>query len=217
MKSILVIGMGRFGQHLAYKMQALGNDVMIVDRNEGLINSLAPDFIDAQIGDCTDKNVVEALGVDSFDICFVCMGEDFQSSVVVTSLLKSHGAKYVISKATHAIQHEVLFKVGADEVVYPEKEIAEKVAVRCNAKNIFDYIKLTSEYSIYEIPILDSWVGKTIVEINVRKRHKVNIVAVIHNEKMQPMPGADYVFGKGDRITVIGKADDVFKISAKVH
>ncbi len=217
MKSVLVIGMGRFGQHLASKMQALGNDVMIVDRNESIINSLAPNFTDSQIGDCTDSNVIESLGVSEFDICFVCMGEDFQSSVVITSLLKTHGAKYVISKATHSIQHEVLFKVGADEVVYPEREIAEKVAIRCNSKNIFDYIPLTQEYSIYEIPVRDSWVGKTIVDINVRKHHKVNIVAVIHDGKMKPMPGADYVFCEGDRITVIGKADDVFKISAKTN
>ncbi len=217
MKSVLVIGMGRFGQHLALKMQELGNDVMIVDNDETLINSLAPAFTDSQICDCTDSHVVASLGVDAFDLCFVCMGEDFQSSVVITSLLKTHGAKYVISKATHSIQRDVLFKIGADEVVYPEKEIAEKMAIRCNSKNVFDYIPLTDEFSIYEIPILPEWAGKTIMEINVRRKHKVSIVAVIREGKMMPMPGAEYVFQTGDHITVIGKPEDVFKISAKAH
>lgn len=215
MKSILVIGMGRFGVHLANKMQALGNDVMVVDKDERIINDIAPFFTDSQIGDCTNEEVIKSLGVKDFDICFVGIGEDFQSSVVITSLLKTHGAKYVISKVTHSIQRDVLFKVGADEVVYPEKEIAEKLAIRCNSKNIFDYIPLTQEYSIYEIPVLESWIGKTIVDVNVRKKHKVNIIAVIHNGKMQPLPGADYVFKDGDHITVIGRSDDVFKLSAK--
>ena len=153
MKSILVIGMGRFGYHLAAKMQELGNDVMIVDRDEKLINDMASRFTDSHIGDCTSEAVIRALGVKQMDICFVSIGEDFQSSLVITSLLKRAGAKCVVAKANQEIQADLLKQIGADEVVYPERDLAEKLAVRYNANNIFDYIQLTEDYSIYEIPV----------------------------------------------------------------
>ena len=165
MKSVLVIGLGRFGRNLADKMRELGNDVMIVDKDEKLVNEMAPRFTDSHIGDCTSEAVIRSLGVKQMDCCFVSIGEDFQSSLVITSLLKRAGAKHVIAKANQEIQAELLEQIGADEVVYPEKEIAEKLAIRYNSNNIFDYIQLTSDYSIYEIPIMSTWVGKTILEI----------------------------------------------------
>ena len=130
MKSVLVIGMGRFGRHVAAKMQELGNDVMIVDRDAEIVNSLAEQFTDAHIGDCTSEAVIRSLGVKQMDICFVSMGEDFQSSLVITSLLKRAGAKCVVAKANQEIQADLLYQIGADEVVYPEREIAEKLAIR---------------------------------------------------------------------------------------
>ena len=147
MKSILIIGMGRLGCHLATKMQELGNDVMVIDENPAIIESLSSVYTDTSIGDCTNEAVIQSLGVNNFDICFVTIGNDFESSLVITSLLKSNGAKLVVSKAKTDIQADLLRKIGADEVVYPEREVAEKLAVRFNAKNIFDFIKLTSEYS----------------------------------------------------------------------
>ena len=129
MKSVLVIGMGRFGRHLAGRMLDLGNDVMIVDSNEKLIEELSIRFGDSQIGDCTNENVIKSLGVDQFDICFVTMGEDFQSSLVITSLLKKYNARFVIAKANQDIQADLLKKIGADEIVYPEKEIANKLNI----------------------------------------------------------------------------------------
>ena len=216
MKSILVIGMGRFGRHLAKKMLDLGNDVMIVDKDSEIFEQLAEKFTDSYIGDCTNEGVIRSLGVKHFDLCFVTIGEDFQSSLVITSLLKRFDAKCVIAKANQNIQAELLLKIGADEVVYPEREIAEKLAVRYNARNIFDYIQLTSEYSIYEIPVLQSWIGKTIMEVDVRRKYRVNIIAVKKENSLNPLPGADYIFKRDEHIVVIGKATDVFKINAKL-
>ena len=215
MKSVLVIGLGRFGRHLAYKMKELGNDVKIVDKDEKLVNEMAEKFTDSHIGDCTNEAVIRSLGVKQMDCCFVSIGEDFQSSLVITSLLKRAGAKHVVAKANQEIQEELLVQIGADEVVYPEREIAEKLAVRYNANNIFDYVQLTADYSIYEIPILPGWVGKSIVEVDVRKKYRINIIAVKNREILQPMPGADYIFRTEDHVVVIGKSNDVFKLSGK--
>lgn len=215
MKSVLVIGMGRFGRHLAEKMQELGNDVMIVDRDERLINDMASQFTDSHIGDCTSEAVIRALGVKQMDICFVSIGEDFQSSLVITSMLKRAGAKCVVAKANQEIQADLLKQIGADEVVYPERDLAEKLAVRYNANNIFDYIQLTEDYSIYEIPIPVSWVGRTIMEVDVRRKHHVNIIAIKSGNTLQPTPSADFVFRAEDHIVVIGKSADVFKLTGK--
>ena len=215
MKSVLVIGMGRFGRHLAGRMLDLGNDVMIVDSNEKLIEELSIRFGDSQIGDCTNENVIKSLGVDQFDICFVTMGEDFQSSLVITSLLKKYNARFVIAKANQDIQADLLKKIGADEIVYPEKEIANKLAVRYNGKNVFDYIPLTSEFSIYEIPILREWAGKTIHDVDVRKKYKINIIAVKKGSSLQSLPSPDYRFDFDDHIVFIGASADVFKLASK--
>ena len=215
MKSVLVIGMGRFGRHLAGRMLDLGNDVMIVDSNEKLIEELSIRFGDSQIGDCTNENVIKSLGVDQFDICFVTMGEDFQSSLVITSLLKKYNARFVIAKANQDIQADLLKKIGADEIVYPEKEIANKLAVRYNGKNVCDYIPLTSEFSLYEMPRLREWAGKTIHDVDVRKKYKINIIAVKKGSSLQSLPSPDYRFDFDDHIVVIGTSADVFKLASK--
>ena len=215
MNSILVIGMGRLGKHLASTMLKLGNEVMVIDKDPDVIETLSPLHGDANIGDCTNENVIMALGVESFDICFVTIDSDFESSLVVTSLLKTHGAQMVISTAKRDIQADLLKKIGADEIVYPEREIAEKLAVRYNANNIFDFIKLTSEYAIYEIPTPSEWTGKTIVSIGVRQNYQVNIIAIKKGNTLNTMPGPDYIFKADDHVIVIGKAGDVFKLSSE--
>lgn len=213
MKSVLVIGMGRFGRHLANKLQEMGNDVMIVDKSDELIDRLSANFTDSYIGDCTDDNVVSALGVDSFDICFVTIGEDFQSSLVITSLLKKRGARFVVAKANQDIQAEILKTIGADEVVYPEREIAEKLAVRYNSNNVFDFIRLTGDYSIFEIPIRQSWIDETIGDIRIRSKYNINVIAVKNERGLSVLPGADYRFCRDDHIVIIGKSSDVFKLT----
>ena len=212
-KSVLVIGMGRFGRHFAEKMIALGNEVMIVDKDESVIERYASEFSDAQIADCMNKVVLQELGVHHFDICFVAIGDDFQSSLVITAFLKELDAKYVIAKAKRDIQADLLYRIGADEVIYPEREMAEKLAVRCSATNIFDYIELTDEYAIYEIPVLYPWIGKTITELNIRRKYRINIIAVKVGNDLNVMPGPDYCFTEHDHVVVIGTAEDIHKLS----
>ncbi len=214
-KSILIIGMGRFGRHLALRMLDMGNEVMIIDKDASIIDEMASSCADANIGDCTNINILKSLDVSAFDICFVTIGEDFQSSLIITSYLKSLGAKCVVAKASQEIQADLLKKLGADEIINPEKEIAEKVAMRYNAGNIFDYIQLTSDYSIYEIPILKDWIGKSIVEINVRQKYHISIIAVKSGASLNPSPLPNYTFNRDDHIVVIGKSSDVFKLTSR--
>lgn len=215
MKSVLIIGMGRMGRHLAHKLQALGNEVMIVDKDPDIIEALSDRFTDSNICDCTNEAVIETLGVDNFDICFVTIGEDFQASLVITSLLKQHGARMIVSKAKQDIQADLLRKIGADEVVRPEREIAEKLAVRYNSDNILDYIPLTAEYSLYELPVPSTWAGQTLAELNIRRKYQVNIIAVKRGELLDPNVGPDYRFSTSDHIILVGKSDAVFKLAAK--
>ena len=215
MKSVLIIGMGHMGRHLASKLQALGNEVMIVDKNPDVITALSDRFTDSNICDCTNESIIEALGVDNFDICFVTIGEDFQASLVVTSLLKQYGARMIVSKAKQKIQADLLRKIGADEIVWPEKEIAEKLAVRYNADNIFDYIPLTAVYSIYELPVPAAWVGQSLTELNVRRKYQVTIIAVKHDTALDPNVGPDYRFVQGDHVILIGQSDRVFRLANK--
>ena len=215
MKSVLIIGMGRMGRHLAKRMHQLGNEVMIVDNNPAIIEALSDRFTDSSICDCTNESVIASLGVDNFDICFVTIGEDFQASLVVTSLLKKHGARRIVAKTNQDIQAELLRTIGADEIVYPEVDIAEKLAVRYNAKNIFDFVPLTDEYSIYELTILPAWVGHTLMELNIRRKYQINIIAVKNDTSFDANLGADYCFRHGDHIIVIGRSDDVFKLASK--
>ncbi len=217
MKTILVIGMGMLGRCLACKMLELGNDVMIIDKNEEKIQELSTIFDDAISGDCTNPDVLKSIGVNNFDYCFVAIGEDFYASLEITSILKELGAKCVISKAKRNRQAEFLKKIGADEVFYPEAEIAEKLAVRYNATNIFDYIELTSDCSIFEIAIAPDWIGKTIIDIDVRQKYQVNIIAIKNGKQIDPMPHGIYRFQPGDHMVVIGKSTDVFKLSAKTN
>lgn len=216
MKSFLVIGMGRFGSKLAQKLLELDNDVMVVDKSEEKISLLINDFTDAQIGDCTNPAVLESLGINNFDACFVTIGDNFQSSLEITSLLKDMDAKYVISKANSEIQRKFLLRNGADEVVYPIKEIAEKLAIRTSANNLFDYVEISSDFSISEIAVHESWIGKSIANIDVRKKHHVNILAIKKDGELMPMPGADYVFERNDHVVILAKNADIFKLSSKI-
>ncbi len=216
MKSVLVIGMGRFGRHLAYKMLKQGNDVMIVDRDENLINELASRFTDSLIGDCTKESVIRALGVKQFDLCVVSIGEDFQSSLVITSLLKRIGARYVVAKANQEIQAELLETIGADEVVYPDRDLAERLAVKYSTDNVFDYNQLTDDYSICEVPIPSIWEGHSIYELDIRRKYKVNVIAVKEEGvRMRSLPDPDYIFKAGDHVVVIGKNGDALKLSTR--
>ena len=213
MKSVLVIGMGKFGRHFAKKMIDLGNEVMIVDKDATIVERYAATFSDAQIADCMNKDVLLTLAVHHFDICLVAIGQDFQSSMVVTALLRELDAQYIVSKAESDIQADLLMKIGADEIVYPEREMAEKIAVRFTATNVFDYIELTEDYAIYEIPVLYAWIGKTISEINIRRKYKINIIAIKTGSELNVLPGPDYCFTEHDHIVLLGTQENVSRLS----
>lgn len=209
MKTVLIIGMGKFGRRLCENMVRLGNEVMIVDDHEETMEELVPIVTSAKIGDCTNPEVLKSLGLGNFDIVFVCIGENFQSSLEVTSLVKELGAKYVISKAERDIHAKFLLKNGADEVVYPDRDLADKLARRCSINNVFDYIELTEGYAIYEIPVKKEWVGKSIMDVNFRNKYHVNILGVKYDGKIEFMPGAQHVFREDEHLMVMGHEERI--------
>ena len=212
MQSILIIGLGRFGRHLCRKFMSLKNEVMIVDSDEAAVSALADEATDAQIADCTDEAALRALGVHNFDLCFVCIGSDFASSLLITSMLKELGAKRVIAKASQDIHARLLLRNGADEVAYPERDSAERWAVRMSARNVFDYIELTDEYAIYEIPTPGDWIGRTIRDLDVRNRHRLNILAVKREGDLRPMPGPDHRFTGEEHVLALASREDAHKL-----
>lgn len=216
MKSILIIGLGRFGTHLCNDLSRLDNEIMIVDQDESKLEDLLPLVVSAKIGDCTNEKVLKSLGIGNFDICFVCIGNNFQSSLEITSLLKELGAKYVVSKANRDIHAKFLLRNGADEVIYPDRDIAEKVAVRFSANQVFDYVELGNGYSIYEIAPLPEWIGRTIIEVNFRATYHTNIIGVKADGTMKLTPGPDYVFQKDEHLMVLGHQRDIEKIVKKL-
>uniref|UniRef100_UPI003FEF3971 potassium channel family protein n=1 Tax=Roseburia sp. TaxID=2049040 RepID=UPI003FEF3971 len=216
MKSILIIGLGRFGTHLCKKLAELDNEIMIVDRSEESLEDLLPLVVSAKIGDCTNPKVLKTLGVSHFDLCFVCIGENFQSSLEITNLLKECGARYVISKANRDIHAKFLLKNGADEVIYPDRDIAEKVAVRFSANQVFDYVELGNGFSIYEIAPLPDWIGHTLKDANIRAKYHVNIIGIKTDGNMNLLPGPDYVFEPQEHLMMIGHQTDIEKIVKKL-
>lgn len=210
MKTILIIGMGEFGKHLAFKLLELKNEICIVDTNKEVIDLLSDKFTNACIGDCMQDATLNDLGVENFNICVVAIGDNFQASLEITSRLKEHGAKYIISKASSDIQAKFLKLAGADETVYPEKDIAEKIAVKCNMNSLVDFIQISDNYSIFEIKVANDWVGKSIRDLNIRSKYNINIIAISCNGKVT-IPGPDYVFTSTDLVFVIGSTTIMHK------
>jgi trk system potassium uptake protein TrkA len=197
--------MGRFGHHLAANFLEHNHDVMIVDEDEEKLADMVPYATSTRIGDCTNEEVLKSIGVRNFDVVFVCIGTNFQSSLEITSLVKELGAKRVVSKATRDIQAKFLLRNGADEVIYPDKDIAEKWAERYSLDNLFDYIDLPGAFGIYEVPPLKEWVGKSIRESDIAAKHKISILGIKkkHEEEMSVMPSADYVIRDTDHLMVM--------------
>lgn len=206
MKSILIIGMGRFGHHLANNFLEHGDDVMIIDSDEKKIEDLVPYATSAKIGDCTNPEVLKSLGIGNFDLIFVCIGTNFQSSLEITSLCKEMGGKHVISKATRDIQAKFLLRNGADEVIYPDKDIAEKWAARYSVNHVFDYIELAQGYAIYEIPPMKEWIGRSIRESDIAAKYHISILGIKGGDgKSNIMPSADYVIRADEHLMVLAQ------------
>ncbi len=210
-KSILLVGAGRFGRHMAMKLQELGHEVWAVDQSEERVNDLLPYVTNAQIGDTCSEAFIGSLGVRDFDVCVVTIGDEFQSSLETTALLKECGAKFVVARASREVHAKFLLRNGADEVVYPEKEMAIRAAVRYSSENVFDYIRLNDEYSIYETAVPEGWIGRSIIDLGVRQKHHINILAIKRDDALEPLPRPDYMFRQGDRILILGANRDIRK------
>ena len=212
MKSILLIGLGRFGRHIAIKLQELGHEVMAIDTQEHRIDAILPYVTNAQIGDSTDEEFLTSLGVRNFDVCIVAIGDDFQSSLEVTSLLKENGAKKVVSRASRDIQEKFLLRNGADEVVYPEKQLASWLAIRFTSDHILDYIELDEKHGIFEVSTPKEWVGKTVQQVDVRKKYNLNIMGFKDSTgKMNLSVAPDMVLSESMTIMILGTIDSVHK------
>lgn len=210
MKSILLIGLGRFGRHMAQKFNELNQEVLAVDIDEERVNDILPFVTDAQIGDSTSEAFLSSLGVRNFDLCVVAIGDDFQSSLETTSLLKDLGAQFVLARASRDVHAKFLLRNGADAIIYPEKDMAVRAAVKYSADNIFDYISLTPDYSIYETEVPVWWVGKTIVQLAVRTKYHINVLALKHGDNdMEPLPSPDHVFRGDERMLILGRNKDI--------
>ena len=211
MKSVLLIGLGRFGRHIAMKLYDLGHQIMAIDSNEERINAVLPFVTNAQIGDSTNEEFLSSLGIRNFDACIVAIGDDFQSSLETASLLKEMGAKHVVARASRGVQEKFLLRNGADEVVYPEKQLAAWTAIRCTSEHILDYMQLDDDYSIFELEIPADWNGKTILQLDIRRKHGINVLGIRENGKLNMNITPDTVLSNGKSILILGQQKAVQK------
>lgn len=206
MKSILLIGLGRFGRHIAMHLDQLGHQVMAVDSSEERINAVMPFVTSAQIGDSTNADFLESLGVDNYDVCIVTIGGSFQNSLETASLLKELGAKCVVSRAERDVQAKFLLRNGADHVVYPEKQMAKWTAIRFSSDHVFDYIQLDDEHAIFEVSVPEAWAGKTIGQLDVRRKYQVSILAVKRGGRVDVAVTPDTVLSPELTMLVLGES-----------
>lgn len=211
MKSILLIGLGRFGRHIAIKLHELHHQVMAVDQIEERVDAVLPYVTNAQIGDSKNEEFLASLGVSNYDLCIVAIGENFQSSLETTSLLKELGANYVVSRASRDVHAKFLLRNGADEIVYPEKQIAKWTAMRFSSNHIFDYIELEGDNAIVEVSVPPHWIGKTVGALDIRRKHHVNLLATKSNRKLEIAITAETVLTSDMTLLVLGSHTDIHR------
>ena len=204
MKNILLIGLGRFGKHIAMQLNEMGHEIMAVDINEERVNRILPFVTNAQIGDSTDASFLESLGIGNFDICFVTIGGSFQNSLETTSLLKELGATLVISRAERDVQEKFLLRNGADRVVYPEKQVAKWASIRYADDHILDYMEVDASHAIFEVAIPDEWIGRSVGELDIRRRYNINILAVKKEREVSVTISVDTVLEADSTLLVLG-------------
>ena len=205
MKSVLLIGLGRFGKNIAIQLNKLGHDVLGIDHNEDMVNEAMEIVTDAQIGDSTNELFLRTLGVNNFDICYVTISNDFQSSLETTYLLKELGASFVVARAERDGQERFLLRNGADKVVYPEKQVANWAAIRYSSDHILDYIELDSKHSLYEVSIPEGWIGKSIIQLDVRRKYNLTIIGIKRDEEMDFMVKPETILTKDTTLLVLGE------------
>ena len=211
MKTILLIGLGRFGKNIAMKLHELNHEVMAIDKQEDRVEDVLPYVTNAQIGDSMNEAFIKSLGVGNYDVCIVAIGNDFQSSLETTSLLKELGAKKVVSRAAKDVQAKFLLRNGADEVVYPEKQLAKWVAIRYTADHIIDYVELDGDHAMFEVPTPRGWIGRTVGQIDIRKKYNINIMGLKRNGKLEMVVTPDTVLSGEATMLVIGEYKDLQK------
>ena len=204
MKNILLIGLGRFGKHIAMQLNEMGHEIMAVDINEERVNRILPFVTNAQIGDSTDASFLESLGIGNFDICFVTIGGSFQNSLETTSLLKELGANLVISRAERDVQEKFLLRNGADRVVYAEKQVAKWASIRYADDHILDYMEVDASHAIFEVAIPDEWIGRSVGELDIRRRYNINILAVKKEREVSVTISVDTVLEADSTLLVLG-------------
>lgn len=204
MKNILLIGLGRFGKHIAMQLNEMGHEIMAVDINEERVNRILPFVTNAQIGDSTDASFLESLGIGNFDICFVTIGGSFQNSLETTSLLKELGANLVISRAERDVQEKFLLRNGADRVVYPEKQVAKWASIRYADDYILDYMEVDASHAIFEVAIPDEWIGRSVGELDIRRRYNINILAVKKEREVSVTISVNTVLEADSTLLVLG-------------
>lgn len=209
--TFLVIGLGRFGSSLALRLMDSGSEVMVIDINEDAVNHIAPHVTQAKIGDCMDEEVLRSLDPASFDFCFVCISDNFQSSLEITSLLKELGAPMVVSKADKDLHARLLLKIGADEVVFPERDMAQRTAMRFSVNGALEYIELAPGYAIMELDVPDHWEGQTLIDLDIRKKWNVNVIGRKEEGAIRPID-ASFVFAADTHILVAGRPDDIARM-----
>ena len=205
MKNILLIGAGRFGRHIAMQLSQLGHQVMAVDTNEERINNVLPFVTNAQIGDSTNEAFLRTLGIGNFDVCFVTISSNFQNSLETTSLLKELGAQYVVSRAERDVQAKFLLRNGANNVVYPEKQMANWAAIRYTADHIFDYIEFDEQHAIFEVKVPKDWIGKSVGELDVRRKFGINILGIKRGGKTDVSVMSDTILSENITILALGE------------
>ena len=210
--TFLVIGLGRFGNNLALHLMESGSEVMVIDTDEEAVNRIAPHVTQAKIGDCMDEEVLRSLDPASFDFCFVCISDNFQSSLETTSLLKELGAPMVVAKADRDLHARLLLKIGADEVVFPERDMAQRVAMRFSVNGAMEYVELAPGYAIIELDVPDHWAGQTIIDLDIRKRWNVNVIGRKEEGAIRPID-ASFVFAADTHILVAGRPDDIARMT----
>lgn len=212
MKNVLLIGLGRFGRHVAATLNEMGHQVLAIDQNEERVNAALPYVTSAQIGDSTDDAFIGSLGVRNFDLCILAIGDNFQSSLETASLLKEMGAKKVVARAARDVQAKFLLRNGADEVVYPEKQLARWTAIRYSCDHIFDYIELGDDHAIFEVQVPPAWAGKAIGQLDVRKKYHINILAIKQGGKLSmTVVTPDVCLQENTTLLVLGTLKDIQK------
>ncbi|HHZ05822.1 MAG TPA: TrkA family potassium uptake protein [Clostridiales bacterium] len=213
MKSFLIIGLGRFGRHMAEKLIEEDNEVLAIDHNEERVETAMAHIRNVQIGDATNEEFIKLLGIRNFDVCVIAIGDNFQAALEITVLLKDYGANFVIARANRDVHKMLLLRNGADHVVYSERENAERLAVKYGSKGVFDYIELTPEFSIYEIAVPTSWCGKSILDKSIRTKYNVSILATKQGEEIFPLPHPDHVFTENETLIIMGHQSSVKAIT----